>query len=286
MILTLEQILKRTSDLPVVSAVAQRLLSEVEKPGCSAASVASQLHLDPSLSTKVLRLANSSYYGLTKQVSSIDQAVVILGIRSIRNLALAASSYHWLVRPLRGYNLGPQQLWTHSFGVAVLAKEVAKASRTCDPEVAFTAGLIHDLGMVVLSMWLDNKATALISYSQREKLGFDEVERLVLGFDHATVGAELGSAWGIPEEINQVLRWHHRPREADKASPLIDCVHLAAHLLVSSGKGVGEVGLRYAFDPDCLVRLGITAGQAKELADGHAAELSAYESIFGMAEAA
>jgi HD-like signal output (HDOD) protein len=279
MILTLDEIVKRTKDLPVFSPTAQEVMRATGNADTAASTIASLIIKDQALALKVLRLANSSYYGLPRKIESLEQAVVILGVRSIRNLALAAATYPWLVRPLKGYDLGPKELWLHSFAVGGAASCIARASRAVDPELALTSGMVHDLGMVTLSIWLESKASALLHYAKREGLAFDQVEAKVLGFDHAQVGAHLAENWNIPAPIVEAVRWHHHPSKAPVPSALTDCVHLGIEATKKLGIGLNEKGIDYHFDPASFDRLGLTEVELDHAAEQVRSSLEEYRQL-------
>jgi putative nucleotidyltransferase with HDIG domain len=219
--------------------------------------MARALGSDPALAAQVLRLANSAFYGMPRRVGSVPQAVLILGTQAVRNLALVASTFPWLNRPIPGYALGPGQLWAHALGTAVGSALAAERSRRANPDLAFTAGLLHDLGKIAMSVWLERKLPALLRIAEIEGKPFDAVERRVLGYDHTQVGAHLGERWNLPSELVDAMRWHHRPDEAPVPSPLVDCVHVADYLSMAMGLGIGGDGLRYELSENALIRLSI-----------------------------
>jgi putative nucleotidyltransferase with HDIG domain len=278
--ITLEQIVARTTDLPSIPAAALRIIREAESADASAASIANHLATDQALSVRVLRLANSSYYGLERQITDLNEAVVILGMRVVKNLAMVASTYPWMTRPLAGYCLGPEEMWKHAFATAVGAQEVASLSRKVSPESAFTAGLLHDVGKVALSVWLESKVTAILHYATREKIGFDDAERKILGFDHTHVGEHLAKSWNLPEEICLCARYHHHPSDCPTGSAMVDCVHVGNYLVLCMGFGLGGDGLQYAFDAAALGRLGLSISQLDQVTDSFVTQYEKFETIF------
>lgn len=277
---TLEQIVGQTSDLPSIPAAAIRVMRETERAESSASTVAEHLATDQSLSVRVLRLANSPFYGLARKVTNLSEAVVVLGMRTVKNLALVASTYPWMTRPLPGYCLGPNEMWRHAFATAVGAQLVAQLTRKAKPDEAFTAGLLHDLGKVALSVWIDNKIQAIAFYAQREQIPFDEAERKVLGYDHTQVGEHLAHAWNLPEDICSVVRYHHHPSDCPTIVALVDCVHIADFLAMSMGFGLGGDGLQYAIDPKSLERLGIKFEDIDKVTDAFVESYERYETMF------
>jgi len=278
--LKLEDILRKTSDLPTLPRAALNVIRETESPTASAASVAQQIGMDQALTARVLRLANSAYFGLSRQVADIQEAVVILGMRNVRNLAIVASTFPWMSKPLKGYRLGPRQMWTHSFCVAVAAKELAIKTRKADPDLAFTAGLLHNIGKVALSVWLENKIDAMVNVAIRENLTFDQMERKILGFSHAEVGAFLADQWSLPKILIDAIEFHHSPNEIPEPNPLVDYVHIGDYVTMSVGLGLGADGLRYEFYPEALERVNIDHADIDEVLDSFLEAQEAYEHLF------
>ncbi|MBX3120078.1 MAG: HDOD domain-containing protein [Fimbriimonadaceae bacterium] len=277
---TIEQIVAKTADLPTIPAAALAVMRETNRPESCARTVAQHIKKDQALTVRVLRLANSAYYGLSRRVVDVNDAVVMLGMKAVHNLSMVASTYPWLSRPLKGYGLGPKEMWTHSFAVATGSELVAKHSGRVDPSVAFTAGLLHNVGKVALSIWLENRVQAFIALAIRDNLTFDEVERKVLGFDHCEVGGYLGELWNLPEDIVAAIRWHHHPNEADPVNLTVDAVHMGDFMTMSMGFGLGADGLRYDFCEDTMVRLGIRHDELDELLGAFIEAYEDYERLF------
>lgn len=285
-LITLQEIVEQTTDLPSIPAAALRVIQETDSASSTAAQVADTLAQDQSLTVRILRLANSAYFGLSRRVDDLTEAVVVLGMRNVRNLAMVACSYPWMIRPLKGYALGPRQLWSHSFAVAVGAQLVAKQAKIPNDDTAFTAGLLADVGKSALSVWLEDKLAALIVYATREGLTFDEAERRVLGYDHAEVGAYLAAQWNFPESISAAIRWHHMPSELQPPHPIVDCVHVGDYLTMIMGYGLGGDGLQYGFDTRALERLRLTTDHLDWVTDQFVTAHDRYETMFEELQAA
>ena len=278
--LTLQDIVEKTGDLPTIPAAALAVMREADSATGTASTVAGHLAQDQALTTRVLRLSNSAYYGLQRQVMDLQEAVVVLGMRSVKNLAMVAATYPWLSKPLKGYGLGPKEMWTHAFGVAIGAQLVAKRARLQEVEAMFTAGLVHNMGKVALSIWLENKIPAMLALAARENLTFDQVERKLLGYDHAQVGAYMAEQWNLPKPLIEAIRYHHQPHECTTQNPIVDCVHIGDFLTMSMGYGLGGDGLRYDFDESSLERIGLNADIFDELAAQFVDAVQQYEQLF------
>lgn len=279
-IISIEDLVRKTTDLPTLPVAALKVIQESGSSTASAATVAQTLMTDQALSAKVLRLANSAFYGLPRQVKDLQEAVVVLGMRTVRNLAMVASTYPWMTKPLSGYDLGPKAMWTHSFGVAVGAQLVAKQAKIPNDDMVFTAGLLHDLGKVALSVWLDKKLAGVVTLAQTEGISFDAAERKVLGYDHTQVGAYLAEAWNLPSDFTSAIRYHHSPNECEPTSTVVDCVHMGDYLTMTMGFGLGGDGLQYPFCPEVLARLGLDESQLDSIVDSFVTSYERYEAMF------
>ncbi|HEY3780485.1 MAG TPA: HDOD domain-containing protein [Fimbriimonadaceae bacterium] len=278
--LTIEDIVKKTPDLPTIPAAALAVMREADSSVSTAHSVAAQIAQDQALTARVLRLSNSAYYGLSRQVVDLQEAVVVLGMRCVRNLAVVAATYPWMSKPLKGYMLAPKQMWTHSFGVAVAAQLVAKKTGSAPDETSFIAGLLHNIGKVALSIWLENKLPMMMNMAIKEGIPFDELERKVLGFDHADVGAFLGEQWNLPKIFIEAIHYHHRPDECIPPNSVVDCVHVGDYLTMAMGFGLGGDGLRYDVSENALARIGLSETDVDELTEDFVKEYQKYESLF------
>ncbi|MBX3095937.1 MAG: HDOD domain-containing protein [Fimbriimonadaceae bacterium] len=265
--ITIEDIIQQTSDLPVMSSVALRVMREADNSNTTAARLSHWLGQDPALSSRVLRLSNSAYYGLSRKVNTIQDAVVILGLRCVRNLAMVAATYPWLSKPLEGYGLAPLMLWQHSHSTALGSQYVAQKSGRLNPDVAFTGGLLHDIGKLALNASLDRKADALARLADLNGWTFVEAERTVLGFDHGQVGGHLAEKWNLPQEMVDSARFHHEPDRAETPSLVADAVHVGNYLTMALGFGLGVDGLKYALCDSALLRLGLTPEDLDYVAD-------------------
>lgn len=280
MSITLKDIVERTTDLPTFSVSALEVMKAADSATARAEDLADILSRDQALSARVLRLSNSAFYGLSRRVTSLNESVVVLGTRTIKNLAMVAATYPWMSKPLKGYGLEPKQLWFHSFGTAIGAQLVAKLSRKCDDQTAFTAGLLHDIGKVALCVWIDDKLKAIIYYAEREGITFDEAERKILGYDHCQVGEQLGINWNLPEEIVSAIRFHHSPDECEPTCPVVDCVHIGVYLTKALGLGLGGDGLQYKLSDNSFERLGIKPHDLDNLTDNFVVTYEKYEAMF------
>jgi putative nucleotidyltransferase with HDIG domain len=279
--LTLEEVVEKTPDLPALPAATLAVMRESQAANATAHSVARYLSQDQALTARVLRLANSAFYGMHRKVSSADEAVVVLGMRAVRNLAMIASTYHWMDKPLKGYALEPHEFWEHSLSTAVAAQVIAQNLSVGSTELAFTCGLLHDLGKVALSAWFENRSITLSAIAAKLDLTMEQTEQRVLGFDHQQVGGKMAETWNLPKPMVEAIRYHHCPSECESYNPAVDVVHLADYLSSTTEITThGGAGHHFNLDEQCLGRLGIALGEVEGLADEFVVQYQNYEKLF------
>jgi putative nucleotidyltransferase with HDIG domain len=158
-------------------------------------------------------------------------------------------------------------MWVHSLSVGVGSQLIAEKTGVTDPDLAFTAGILHDLGKVALNVWLENKVYAMARLAEIEEMSFEKIERKVLGFDHQDVGAYMAEGWNLPPPLVETIRSHHRPLENREFPELVYCVHTADHLSRQMGLGIGGDSMSYDFEESVLFALNMTHSEMEALAD-------------------
>lgn len=207
---SLHDLIAGTSELRSLPSTTVRLISLLGDATAGADEVLVVIETDPSLTANLLKLCNSAYYGLRCQVGTVRQALVLLGNQTIVNLAFATSMGDVLCGPLRGYHLARNELWYHALGTALGAAHLASvAGDTSLRELAFTAGLVHDIGKLLLDRALEKILVQLPPAADHKVMLAAEVD--ILGFDHAQAGAALARAWNFPPELAALIANHHEP---------------------------------------------------------------------------
>ncbi len=254
--MSLAQILARLESLPPFPEVAVRLLQTCRDPDVELAAVAALLERDPAMAANVLRVCNAPYFGLRGRVSSVRHATSLLGIRNVLQITMTVLSSGHLASPQVGYGLGPGDLWRTSVASALAAELVAQETSYPQVETAYTAGLLQDVGKIVLAGFVENAADA-IQALLAEGMAWQEAEARALGMTHPEAGARLLSRWGFPAAIVDAVRTHHRPSEATVDPTLAAISHLADALKMTLGVGLGADGLAYELDEGALGALGL-----------------------------
>lgn len=251
--LVVEEILKSVRDLPPLPQSVERVLQLTDDPQSTVGEVAAAVAMDQALVADILKLANSAYYGFSRRIGTIQEAIVLLGFATVRSLIFASSVKGLLGRKMEGYFLEAGELWRHSLGCAVAARIVAKRARYRGIENAFVAGLLHDIGKVVLSFYVHSQFAEIVGLTKASDISFIQAEKQVLGIDHCEVGSAIAQHWNLPDDLASAIRDHHQPSRAGEARDLASIVHLADALCLMMGVGIGGDGLLY---PLCLDVLG------------------------------
>jgi HD-like signal output (HDOD) protein len=224
---------RRIKNLPTVPGIVAKISRMVENPETSAAEVGRLISQDQVLSAKVLRMANSAFFGMSRKISSISQALVILGFDVVKGLVLTSSVFDMIQKSMAG-------LWEHSIGCAAASGAVAAILGRDDAEEILVAGLLHDLGKVVLALNLPEEMRLVQKKVASGPILFYEAENEVLDFDHCDLGQWLAEHWNLPESLAEPMRLHHRPEKAVLKPECVAIVHLAD--IVIRAKGFGHAG--------------------------------------------
>lgn len=258
-------ILRQIRNVPSLPSVVIRIRQYLNDPDVSFDALAKVIEHDPGLTANILQLANSAYFGWSRRIKTVKEAITRLGTNRIFQMVLCMSVAPLVRKPIRGYDMEADALWEHSFATAIFAEKMVQSLRVRGREEAFTAGLLHDMGKVVLGTFIEVDDHPIKELVALEGLPFDEAERRVLGMDHAEVAAELLASWNLPEEVVAAARWHHNPAVAEQHQQIVDIVHLADALAMRAGWGGGvDMGL-YRVEEAAMLRLGLTADLATEL---------------------
>ncbi|MDX8379808.1 MAG: HDOD domain-containing protein [Gallionella sp.] len=222
------ELLKDVDGLVTLPHVFLHINQLVEDPNSSMSEIAKAVSQDPSFTVRMLRVANSPFYGFSSTIDSVDKAVSVIGTTQVRNLALSmsvASSFSGLLNDL----ISMDNFWRHSLYCALIARILAKKKRGCDPAALFTAGLLHDIGELIIFNRLPEQAKKSLNLvrDQVDDLPVYQAERQIIGFDHAQVGGELARHWSLPPILEECIAYHHSVAEAERYPRETALIHLA-----------------------------------------------------------
>ena len=243
------QVVKRLRDLPTLPSVVLDLISSFGREDVDVTTLAEKMSRDQAIAAKILRLANSSFYGLPAKVKTVKQAIVVLGFDSARALAVASNVIDSFGGAGRQVDMAG--FWRHSIAAALCAKNLARQANL-DQDAAFIAGLLHDIGRLVLAISFPEQYARVIA--EYDDTGLSALELRVLGVDHEHAGQLLAAAWKFPPVIQRAIGRHHAPAAADLAD-IPGVVHVAnglVHALDPNGRMAGVAAANLGLLPEQL----------------------------------
>lgn len=244
-------ILKAVRRTPLMSASAAKLLEITSSPDYGLKDVLGIVSCDAGLTSHVLKVVNCAAFALEAPVNSIVRAVSLVGTDMVVGIAVCGATSELLNRQLNGYAAEDGDLWHHNLRTAIAAKKIAGFARTeVRGDVAFTSGLLHDIGKAVISDFLRDTPKAIVEALDQGKVkDYLQAEHLLLGMDHCEVGLALAQHWQLPELLSSAIRFHHDPAAAPEVTkPLVYCVHLGDLVAMMGGCGTGADSMRHRLD--------------------------------------
>jgi HD-like signal output (HDOD) protein len=271
----------KVGDLPALPHVAARVLELVADAHANASDLERVMSRDPALVARVLKLANSALFGRRGTISTLSRAVVMLGFKTVHSLVIAAST-EALFRSA-SVNFKEKLLWEHAVGTALAAGFLARLCRYGGVEEAFLAGLLHDIGKVVLDTNLGERYHIVVERVYNDGARFVEAERELLGFDHAEVGSLVIRKWNLPAALEEAVRLHHRVRGALVDPTLCAIVSLANGLCVKAGIGPERLPDLDLGQLEATARLNIAPEHLAPLVGQVEARLAEEKELFNLA---
>lgn len=263
----MQSIVEAVNDLPSLPQVTLKVMKLAEDPDSRVQDLSAVLNEDQGLTARVLRLANSAYYGFPRRIATVTDAVIFLGFKTIRSIVMAASVNDLLSQEMTGYALAPGELWRHSQFSAMIARRIARKIKFESLDLAYTAALLHDIGKVILNDFLQQEYQEVIDRVAVGDIAFPEAESEILGFDHAMVGARVAEKWNLPPELVEAIAWHHNPDQAAQNQKLTAIVHVADAICLSMGVGLGVDGMLYSCSIEAIKLLNLDENDIEALVE-------------------
>ncbi len=221
-----KQLIDETLELASLPAVVMRAMELLNDPHTSASDIGAVVSQDPALSARLLKIVNSSFYGFPSRIDTISRAITIVGTLELTDLILGSSAISAFDR-LPNQLIDMQKFWEHSLYAGVVARILARQLRAPNTERCFVMGLLHDIGSLVLYHRQPDKSRQALELANERSSPLHLAERELFGFDHGEVGAELMSAWKLPESFIEIAMHHHQPSAAERYRLETTTIHLA-----------------------------------------------------------
>ena len=250
--------IEKIDTLPTIPAVLKKLLKVVEDQRVSLNEISNFISNDPVLATKVLKMVNSPVYGFPGRISSVSQAVILLGLNVVKGLLLGVSVFELMQKSMVG-------LWEHSMACAIIARLIAKKKGLKEPEEISVAGLLHDIGKVILILQFHEHYEEAMKQAEYRGILISEAEKDIFSVTHADAGTWMTQKWRFPGNLTEAISCHHRPHQAKRAPIETAIVHLSDILVRARGFGFAGDNLVPVMNPSAWERLDMTESDLKDI---------------------
>lgn len=278
---TASDLVKDISGLVTLPDVYMRISQLLDNPNSGAGDIAKAIGRDPAFTLRLLKVANSALYRFPSAISTVAKAVSVIGTSQIRNLSLSmsvAKSFAGLPNDL----VSMENFWKHSLFCALIARQLAREARRCDPDALFTAGLLHDIGeLVIFNRRPDAAREALQTViDSADDIQVFQAERQALGFDHGAVGGALARQWKLPPLLEECIAYHHDIASAEKHPREVAIIHIANVLAQMAEVGSTDPADAAVIDPLAWVVTGLSAESIEPAVQAAQAEIAEVETLF------
>ncbi|TGL41521.1 HDOD domain-containing protein [Leptospira perdikensis] len=254
-----DEVLQDVNKLPAISSVVSKVLEKLQKPDVNIADLAQEISKDPAITANVIKLSNSAYYRASKPIRTVQEALMTLGIKTVKEIVLLTAAKGILSQDLNSYQLEAAQLWTSSLLVAELSSKIVQHKKLkIDKDLAFTSGLLCSVGKIVLAQFFSPVMMQIKTDLKDNQEPFSVLEKKYFGYTHMEVSENLLKRWNFPQELTDVVANYLTP-ENSKSNPLLtSVVHIASILIVVSGIGIDIGGESVPISPFALNQTGVT----------------------------
>ena len=255
---TIREKIENINALPTIPKVLQKLLGVIENPRISLNEISNFIASDPALTIKVLKMVNSPVYGFPGRISSVNQAVILLGLTVVKGLLLGVSVFDLMQKTMIG-------LWEHSLGTAIISRLIAKKKGLKEPDELSVDGLLHDIGKVLLLLQYSQEYERAMQDSASQEITIYDAEKTYFTTTHASVGAWMAQKWRFPPNLTEVIEYHHKPQLSKRAPMESAIVHLADILVRARGFGFAGDHSLMAVSPQAWDLLSLSEADIKDI---------------------
>lgn len=232
----METIVAQTTTLVSLPAVCVKINEIIERNNYTVAEIGSMISKDANLAARLLRVANSAFYGFPSKINTVSRAVTIIGSRELRDIVLATSAVEAFSKiPIDMANMN--SFWMHSLDCAIIARIIASRAHVLHNERLFVTGLLHDVGHLVMVLKIPDYARDAMVHAARKQQNIEQAEQEIIGFDHAQIGAALLKAWQLPDNMYETVQYHHDPFAAPNYARDAAIVYLANQMAKAGRMG-------------------------------------------------
>jgi len=263
----IEQTINNIDMLPSLPDVASRIINMVNDPNVSFKTVGEEISKDQAMTANILKLCNSAYFSKGKEITSIERAIVTLGLKEVKDIVMVVAAKPVLDKMVIGYDLAKGDLWQQGLIVATMSKKIAEMKKRKDiSDVVFTGGIIHNVGKIVLAIYVQRTFNEILETVQTKGVPFNTAEKEIMGYDHQEIGEKILEKWNFPAVLKAIVRYYKEPENAPKEFSLeVSIVHLASSLSLMAGIGIGSDGLYHEVKDFAVKASGLGSGELEDL---------------------
>ncbi|HXX93190.1 MAG TPA: HDOD domain-containing protein [Planctomycetota bacterium] len=259
------KLVERVQGLPTLPSMLNNINQMILNPKTSAKEVAQVISSDPALTSKVLRVVNSSFYGFPNRITTITHAIVILGFNTIKSIVLSSTIFDVFRRTVKPGDFDRTEFWKHSIGCGAAAKVIGRRLNYPMLEELFIAGLLHDVGKIVLDQFIPDKFVEVLNLVRSRDILIAEAEAQILGATHADVGAWLFEKWNLSKGLVETTRCHHNPALASDSPKFAEIIHVSDILVRAIRFGNGGDNKIPALQEGAWKSLGLQESELDDL---------------------
>lgn len=261
----LKKRLSNIRNLPTLPMVADNVIKLTQNPDSTAFEIAEAISQDQSLASKVLKTANSAYYGFPRKITTINYAIVVLGLNNIKNIVLSTSIMEKFSPKKKNLLFDQKEFWKHSLLCGIISKKISEHMGIKNSEEIFMCGLLHDFGKLILDSFFQDEFVVALQLSKDNTITLMEAENRIFGFNHSGVGALLLRKWSLPPSLVKAVEFHHSPEESLTAFRIASIVHVADYLCRRIGIGSGGDNVLPDLNRKAFKLVDLTSEQIKQM---------------------
>ena len=277
----LQKAMSKITDIGSLPEVTARIVEVVENPKSSASELHEIVRGDPALAAKVLKVVNSAFYGLPSQISSLERAIVMLGLSAVKNISLAASLSRLFKPGTTIQSFSPKDLWAHSVAVGICARMLAEVTGAMVEE-SFVGGLVHDMGLLIELQVFPDRLKDIVERCEKTGQEFCSLEREIVGADHQAFGAYLSSKWKFPPALRYAISYHHNPEHLKpEFKRFVTLIQVADAICCQNDFGFSLTARSTDITDEMLTLVGVSSQQVEHLLDLLPVRFEEAQAIFG-----
>jgi len=263
----IESIISNIDQLPPLPEVASKVINMVSDPDVSFKLVAQEISKNQAMTANILKLCNSAFFSKGKEITSIDRAIVTLGLKEVKDIVLLVAAKPVLDKPVSGYDLAQGDLWKQGLAVATMSRDIAIAKKRKDlSDIVFTGGIIHNVGKVVIALFVQQAFRQILELVQTGNIAFHVAEKEIMGYNHQEVGEKILIKWNFPPVLRSIVRFYQDPAASPPEHMLeVSIVHIANAICLMGGVGIGSDGLYHEIKDEAIKKTGLTQAELEEL---------------------